>query len=946
MNMRNWRFWVRLALLTLAALAATSPLRASAAVTPTSTSIFVYDSNLSSRLRGQHLAVGDVIRAYDPQGILCGEYSVSVTDEYSMSVYGNDIDTPVDEGATAGDVIRFTINDAAAVVYGGPVVFSDQAQFDIRLDVPETVLTFRTVPSLAVSGTAMVLAVEGQVGGVVDTTFTGSVTLGKVSGVGTLSGTLTVAAVKGVAVFTNAVYRAAADQETLALQATSAGATADTSTDVTADVVATRLRFAVEPAGATSGSLLATQPVVEAVDSLGVLDAGYAGPVALSSTAGPGGGSLSGTLTTAAVGGRATYANLRYTADYSGDAFRLTASSAALMPALSQVVTVTVTNRAPVADAGQDQALLAGVPVVLDGRGSTDADGDSLRYQWIAPPGVVLSDSSAPNPTLSGDVPPGIYAFVLVVSDGMSASAPDTVGVSIAEVPALGWSVLLTVACPESAEITLRFGLATGATDGLDLELGESELPPPPPQPRFDARWALAFSYGTWNDLRSPEVATPGATWTLVIQGGSEQAPAVVTWNPASLPDEGYFRIKGMVDGSPVDVDLRSQTSLMVASSETVELQLQYTTTITIDHRTTLRRGWSMVALPCRVADATRAAVYPGALSLFGFSAGYEERVSLEAGTGYWVNLPAVTTVHLIAPTWPDSALVRRWPARWSMVGAGSARLNVAALKAAYPTILSVFGDSMGYRLAHTLEPGQGYWLNLSAPTELDLSGRVGLLLTAKPGAATPVWTGPSLWVEGSGGSQELALGVSSDQVIELPPVPPAGLFDARVELPGGMQALQVPSGDGVWPLRLQGGVEQLRWQVPANSGWSLQIGDTVTPLSGAGQLVVGEGAQVLLRHGTFQPLATALKGAYPNPFNPSTTIHYDLSEPAPVRLQVYAVSGQLVRELVAAHQEAGAYRVEWDGRDAAGSAVGNGVYLGVLQAGDFRAVTRMVLMK
>ncbi len=93
-------------------------------------------------------------------------------------------------------------------------------------------------------------------------------------------------------------------------------------------------------------------------------------------------------------------------------------------------------------------------------------------------------------------------------------------------------------------------------------------------------------------------------------------------------------------------------------------------------------------------------------------------------------------------------------------------------------------------------------------------------------------------------------------------------------------------------------------------------------------------------------PTSSVLYGAYPNPFNPTTTIRYGLAQAGEVHLQVYAVTGQLVRDLVSGHQEAGSHQVRWDGRDAAGEAVGNGVYLGVLQAGDFRAVTRMVLMK
>lgn len=64
------------------------------------------------------------------------------------------------------------------------------------------------------------------------------------------------------------------------------------------------------------------------------------------------------------------------------------------------------------------------------------------------------------------------------------------------------------------------------------------------------------------------------------------------------------------------------------------------------------------------------------------------------------------------------------------------------------------------------------------------------------------------------------------------------------------------------------------------------------------------------------------------------------------MRLQVYAVTGQRVRQLMAQSQEAGTHQVTWDGRDNAGAIVGNGVYLCELTARDCRAVTRLVLMK
>ena len=92
-------------------------------------------------------------------------------------------------------------------------------------------------------------------------------------------------------------------------------------------------------------------------------------------------------------------------------------------------------------------------------------------------------------------------------------------------------------------------------------------------------------------------------------------------------------------------------------------------------------------------------------------------------------------------------------------------------------------------------------------------------------------------------------------------------------------------------------------------------------------------------------PASFELAAAYPNPFNPSTTIGYALPQAADVRLDIYNVMGQRVRTLVAAHQPAGYYAVEWKATDDSGHTLSSGVYFYRLQAGAFRSTKRMLLM-
>ena len=84
----------------------------------------------------------------------------------------------------------------------------------------------------------------------------------------------------------------------------------------------------------------------------------------------------------------------------------------------------------------------------------------------------------------------------------------------------------------------------------------------------------------------------------------------------------------------------------------------------------------------------------------------------------------------------------------------------------------------------------------------------------------------------------------------------------------------------------------------------------------------------------------------YPNPFNPSTEIHYSLPESAEVHLEVFSVTGTHVTTLIQAHQEAGAYKLTWYGKDGSGNAVSAGLYLCHMKAGSFQKTIRMMLLK
>ena len=93
-------------------------------------------------------------------------------------------------------------------------------------------------------------------------------------------------------------------------------------------------------------------------------------------------------------------------------------------------------------------------------------------------------------------------------------------------------------------------------------------------------------------------------------------------------------------------------------------------------------------------------------------------------------------------------------------------------------------------------------------------------------------------------------------------------------------------------------------------------------------------------------PETYALHPNVPNPFNPETAIRYDVPSESRVRLAVYNLMGQTVRVLVDERHVVGRHAVVWDGKDAFGREVASGVYLYRMEAGGYRSVQKMVLVR
>jgi hypothetical protein len=93
-------------------------------------------------------------------------------------------------------------------------------------------------------------------------------------------------------------------------------------------------------------------------------------------------------------------------------------------------------------------------------------------------------------------------------------------------------------------------------------------------------------------------------------------------------------------------------------------------------------------------------------------------------------------------------------------------------------------------------------------------------------------------------------------------------------------------------------------------------------------------------------PIRTSLNSNYPNPFNPTTNISFDLAETAPVTLEIFNIRGQKIKTLTRKIYQPGSYSLIWNGITDTGKNCGSGVYFYKLKAGSYTKSKKMILMK
>jgi hypothetical protein len=250
----------------------------------------------------------------------------------------------------------------------------------------------------------------------------------------------------------------------------------------------------------------------------------------------------------------------------------------------------------------------------------------------------------------------------------------------------------------------------------------------------------------------------------------------------------------------------------------------------------------------------------------------------------------------------------------------------------------------VGYSSVSALEPGLGHWVELTGAATIYVPGSFAGTLGKNPldELISADW-GKIFITDAQGQHYTLyaATGSADLRMFNLPPLPPANLFDVRF----GSQKF-VENLSNAQTINLTGVVYPVTVSV---EGIDLRLEDAIdgsivkTIVKNGSSYVIENSAVSVLKVGSENvvPNEYSLDQNYPNPFNPSTTIKFSVPEISNVKLTIYNALGQKVAELVNSTLEAGSYSFNWDA-----SNVASGLYFYELNTNNFSSVKKMMLMK
>ena len=509
----------------------------------------------------------------------------------------------------------------------------------------------------------------------------------------------------------------------------------------------------------------------------------------------------------------------------------------------------------------------------------------------------------------------------------------------------LDFAVTLVATDNVNFPVDLIFGTSPDASDGYDEGM-DVYAPPAPPPPAWDAALFNTIVIDRFYvDIR-PTTPEDGFTeWAVDFQAGVGTDSVNLSWNVDALGD-GSFTLTDAFGGLFFTVNMSSTNSYSFPIAFTrVFIRHSFTSSIELAYMD----GWNMVGLPLIVENNAYDIIFPEGepSTLYAYDNGYSLETNLELGIGYLLRMTQ-ENITTISGT-PFNSVTVSLNQGWNIISGISSPIDIDIVNAEDIIVATtVYGyGSNGYFSPEAIEPGYGYWARAYYDGELTLNS--GMNRADKKDVINRSLLNRLDFVLSNGFSKTLYFGesltVNEQLQFSLPPKFEGIAFDARFN--GDWSHSENGS-----PIQLIGteGALLVRYSIQkhiVDEKWILELDGKQTVLNNSGEINLDEiPSTIRLIKESELPRMFLLGTNFPNPFNGTTIIPFELEETAQISLKVYDVSGRVVNELVTGEKPAGMYHIEWDGKNSLGMNVSSGMYLYSLQSGEHKIFNKLLYLK
>ena len=349
-------------------------------------------------------------------------------------------------------------------------------------------------------------------------------------------------------------------------------------------------------------------------------------------------------------------------------------------------------------------------------------------------------------------------------------------------------------------------------------------------------------------------------------------------------------------------------------------------------------KDWNMVGLPIGVADPSQMSVFTGSIegTLFSFNESYISSDELTPGVGYWLHFPY--SGHIAFNGTQVNNVSISISQGWNIISGLSHETYVEDIVDPDHIIIpgSLYSFDGSYVNALSLLPGKGYWINSfsSGTITINTGGSSGKIKGNHPDLTQKA---NRLNING----RELYFGVPIPELesiyYQLPPKPPANTFDARYQ---NDTKLVDDFGkiDIVNPEKTLTIFSEIQIQAESHTHWALVTsnGDEFVLGDNNWLNLTGNITSLTLQKIKDVPSKFSLLRNYPNPFNPKTTIEFQIPSSGVVSLKIIDIMGNEIRQLIQSPLNSGYHTIQWDGTDNQRFQVGSGCYFYQLEVNAF----------